>query len=125
MFPSTEFNKLKYWLLSSCQWANVTSFLLFSLLVISQIEYESPDIICPANQTVFTDPEQSTALVVWEAPTVDSEAAEVSIDTCYPGSGSSFTIGLQKVVCEATNVNYADENMCHFYVNVIGKSHID
>ena len=71
---------------------------------------------------MFTDPGQSTALVVWEAPSVNSDAEEFTVDKCYPESGSNFTIGSQKVVCEATEVAHVYENMCHFYVNVTGKS---
>ena len=44
----------------------------------------------------------------------------IDTDTCYPKSGSNFTIGPTKVVCEARNVDLEDENMCQFYVNVFG-----
>ena len=91
-------------------------------------ESESPDVICPANQTEFTEPGQSNATVSWEAPAVnsdDEEAAKeaaIDVDTCHPRPGWNFKIGQTKVVCEAKNVDQREENMCHFYVNVVGKS---
>ena len=94
----------------------------------SLTESESPEVICPTNQTEFTEPGQLNATVSWEAPAVnsdDEEATEkVSIDvyTCHPRSGWNFKIGQTKVVCEAKNVGQREENMCHFYVNVVGKS---
>ena len=89
----------------------------------SCFHFTDPTIICPANQTeaIVTDRGQPTATVVWEAPTVNPDATEVAIDVemCHPKSGSAFQMGRTKVVCEAKDV-YVKENMCHFYVTVVG-----
>ena len=91
--------------------------------VLFSTESESPKVICPANQTEVTEPGQPTAMVVWEPPNVNSEAAEIAIDveTCHPKSGRNFEIGQTKVVCESKNVDQHDENICHFYISVLGK----
>ena len=76
---------------------------------------------CPANQTIYTTPNLSTATAMW---TDHSEANDNSgitaAMTCRWQSGSQFQIGLTVVVCEARDASGNQAN-CTFVIEVIGK----
>ena len=68
-----------------------------------------------------TDPESPSAVISWEIPTaVDNAAAdEDPVVSCIPESGSTFTIGVTNVTCEAVDTN-GNRATCDFSVNVTG-----
>jgi len=56
-------------------------------------------IICPANITVSSDPNQCGAVVTYPAPTASAGCGTV---TCVPASGSFFATGTSNVACSTT-----------------------
>ena len=81
---------------------------------------ESPVfVLCPQNQTHPTEPEQATAVVVWNDPeAVDNSNQEPNI-TCIPKSGTRFPIGRTNVNCAAQDES-GNMAKCNFEVDVQG-----
>jgi len=84
-------------------------------LQILVIDATPPDVQCPADMYVGTDPDQCGAIVTYEVTTTDNcPAATVA---CTPPSGSFFPKGQTKVRAIATDhAGMADT--CEFYVTV-------
>ena len=76
--------------------------------------------ICPTNQTVATDLNKSTAMVVWTAPVANDNSELIPTVTCNAENGSKFEIGETEVVCYAID-QVGNQANCSFIVNVVGK----
>ena len=78
---------------------------------------QAPTIVCPANVTKATDPNQCAAVVSYAAPAVADNCPGVGAPLCSPLSGSSFPKGTTTVTC---TVNDASNNQssCSFTVTV-------
>jgi hypothetical protein len=76
-----------------------------------------PAIVCPANLTKATDPNQCAAVVSYAAPAVADNCPGVGAPVCNPLSGASFPKGTTTVIC---SVNDASNNQssCSFAVTV-------
>ena len=76
--------------------------------------------ICPTNQTLETDPGQSTATTAWIGPNTTDNSQMNITTTCNASTGSQLKIGQTDVVCEAWDMsrNYAS---CAFTIQVKGK----
>ncbi len=76
---------------------------------------------CPANKTSYTDPGQSTALIVWQSPPATDNSGVSPTVVCNPPSGANFAIGSTYVTCTALD-EYGNKDNCAYYVNIIGKT---
>ena len=80
------------------------------------------DFTCPATIVTSTDAGEETAMVTWLDPIADDTTDNVYNITCFPSSGTKFTIGTSSVVC-LTRDNKGNNHTCHFDVKVEGKMH--
>ena len=85
------------------------------------IDSEAPTVICIDAQSVKTDKEKPTAMVIWEDPTASDNSEKVAHVFCQPQSGTNFTIGQTTVMCEAVDWS-GNRAECSFQVNVTGTS---
>ena len=86
----------------------------------SFLDCEAPTCICPANQTLQTPLNQSTALAVWDGPECSDNSGSSLTLTCSIESGKQFRIGKTGVVCDA--IDYSGNNAtCAFTIDVTGK----
>ena len=76
--------------------------------------------ICPTNQTVATDLNKSTAVVVWTAPVANDNSKLIPIVTCNAENGTKFKIGRTPVACKALDL-FENQASCSFIVDVKGK----
>ncbi|XP_072033071.1 hyalin-like [Amphiura filiformis] len=84
---------------------------------IDVIDQESPDIICPDNQTLVTDVNLPVATVVWNTSVSDNSGYLPTV-VCIPSNGSSFPIG--KTIVNCTAIDFAgNTNDCNFSITVI------
>ena len=79
---------------------------------------EVPTISCNETQSVQTEKEKPTAMVVWEDPHASDNSGNVSV-TCDPPSGTNFIIGHTAVTCEADDGS-GNRAECSFQVAVTG-----
>ncbi|XP_038074659.1 mucin-3A-like isoform X2 [Patiria miniata] len=77
----------------------------------------APEIDCPANIDTDTDPQQSYATVMWNAPNVTDNSGEVIEPVLSSASGSTFEIGNHTVEVTATD-SHNNTGMCSFTVIV-------
>ena len=68
--------------------------------------------------SVQTDEGKPTAMVIWEGPYASDNSENVFV-TCYPPSGTNFTIGHTTVTCGAVDGS-GNSAECSFQVNVAG-----
>ena len=81
---------------------------------------EALELVCPANREKFTDPNKSTAMVLWKDPSVkDVNGKDLDV-LCMPTSGSEFRIGKREVVCMAGD-GKGENSTCTFFVNIKGR----
>ncbi|XP_072017380.1 uncharacterized protein [Amphiura filiformis] len=73
---------------------------------------------CPAIEPKNTDPGEVTALITWEGPVAIDNSGGIPTVTCYPPSGTNFTIGHTPVTCTAVDIS-GNQESCIFYVDVI------
>ena len=76
--------------------------------------------ICPANQTVETDFNNSAAMVVWTALVATDNSNLTPNVTCSAENGSRFEIGETEVMCKALD-EAGNQANCSFIVDVVGK----
>lgn len=74
-----------------------------------------PPIICPADFSVQAAAGQSSVIVIYPPPIVNTPQSTV---VCSPPSGSSFPIGATTVTCTATSPS-GDIHNCSFTITVI------
>ncbi|XP_072023443.1 sushi, von Willebrand factor type A, EGF and pentraxin domain-containing protein 1-like, partial [Amphiura filiformis] len=72
---------------------------------------------CPAIEPKNTDPGEVTALITWEGPVAIDNSGGIPTVTCYPPSGTNFTIGQSPVTCTAVDIS-GNQESCIFYVDV-------
>jgi PKD repeat protein len=83
---------------------------------VTVIDEEPPEILCPANMVLSTDPGQCSASNVTYMVTV-SDNCPGAILVCNPPSGSTFPEGVTMVHCVATDAA-GNTNQCGFSVTV-------
>ena len=83
------------------------------------VDREAPKITCLGNQSIEADEDMPTALFTWKTPETSDNSGNVPVVSCYPQSGSYFTIGQTIVTCEADD-GHRNKANCSFQVNVIG-----
>lgn len=93
--------------------ANHTATCSFTVTV---TDSQPPQITCPADMTVGTVPNSTTAVVNY-APTVSDNCPGVTA-TCSPASGSTFQLGTATVTCTATDASN-NQASCSFTVTVV------
>ena len=76
--------------------------------------------ICPTNQAVETDPDQSTAIVLWTAPAANDNSRMILNATCNAENGTKFEIGEKEVMCQAVD-QAGNQATCVFVIYVTGK----
>ena len=83
-------------------------------------DHEAPVIVCPANQTLATDPSQAHAIVAWTDPHVTDNSRQIPNITCDVESGSQFGLRETEVTCQIIDLagNIAT---CMFTVKIEGK----
>ena len=75
---------------------------------------------CPHNQSLETNPGQSTALVVWPDLEASDNSEHRPTATCSVNSGSKFSIGETEVICAAIDLA-GNRATCVFTVQIEGK----
>jgi hypothetical protein len=84
---------------------------------VTVLDNESPTITCPPDQTVeFTSVSGTT--VSFSPPTATDNCPGVAA-ACVPLSGSSFPIGINQVLCQATDAS-GNTASCAFKITVLG-----
>jgi predicted extracellular nuclease len=90
---------------------------------------QPPGITCPANVVKSTDPNQCSAVVAYQAPTVSDNCRGAAAPkdkgatvppltpVCTPASGSTFTKGVTTVTCTVSDVA-GNQSSCSFTVTV-------
>ena len=86
----------------------------------SSTDTEAPTVICPTNQTLETDLNNSTALVVWNNPVAIDNSKETPTFTCNVENGSQFEFGETEVICQAVD-QAGNQATCSFIVDVLGE----
>ena len=81
---------------------------------------EAPAVNCPSNQTIITDLNTSTAVVVWSAPGANDNSELTPTVTCNAENGTQFQIGETEVLCQALD-QAGNRATCSFIVDVVGK----
>ena len=81
---------------------------------------EAPTVICPTNQTIETDFNKSTAMVVWSHPVSADNSKLTTNVSCNAENGSQFEIGATEVMCHAQD-KAGNLATCSFIVDVVGK----
>ena len=77
---------------------------------------QPPSIVCPANITQNTDPNQCSALVSYTTPTPSDNCSGATV-SCMPQSGTAFAVGATLVTCTA--FDGLSEGTCTFTVTVV------
>ena len=80
---------------------------------------EAPKVNCPTNQTLETDLNKSTALVVWTDLIATDNSKLTPTVICNAQNGSKFEIGDTHVVCQAVD-QAGNQATCSFTVSVLG-----
>lgn len=78
---------------------------------------QPPNITCPANVTLGTDPNVCQAVVTYPAPAVSDNCPGVGAPVCTPASGSTFQKGTTTVTCTVKDPSN-NMSMCSFTVTV-------
>jgi len=78
---------------------------------------QAPTIICPANVTQSTDPNQCSAVVNYSNATASDNCPGVGTPNCTPTSGSTFPKGTTTVNCSVSDAS-ANSSSCSFTVTV-------
>ena len=86
----------------------------------SPADTEAPTVTCPNNQTIETDLNLSTAVVVWSAPVATDNSKLTPSVTCNAENGTQFEIGEKDVLCQAVD-QAGNQATCSFTVDVVGK----
>ena len=81
---------------------------------------EDPTITCPVDQTVPTDDGQNYSTKVLTSPVVSDNSGKGPSVICHPSKGSSLTLGITSVTCDAFD-DAENTASCHFEVQVVGK----
>ena len=82
-------------------------------------DLQVPVIVCPANQTINTDPSQAYATVVYTDPQMNDNSGQIPTITCDVESGDYFGIGETEVICQAVD-SFGNQVTCTFTVTVEG-----
>ena len=77
--------------------------------------------MCPFDQTLDTQPGQSTSVALWQHPLATDNSGKKPNITCDPQSRSNFPIGETLVMCEAVDSS-GNNNTCSFQINIEGES---
>ncbi|XP_072017378.1 uncharacterized protein [Amphiura filiformis] len=75
------------------------------------------NLTCPVPKVVKTDPGKAMAMVQWLDPVPTDSTDYVYKATCYPPSGTNFTVGNTSVVCSAVDRRGISKT-CHFDIKV-------
>ena len=94
--------------------------LVYSLVLYHFTDIEAPTVICPTNQTLESDPNQPTAVVVWTSPVATDNSNLIPTFSCSKHNGSQFKIGETKVDCQAID-KVGNPAICSFNVVFKGK----
>ena len=81
---------------------------------------EAPTVVCPINQTIETDLNQPTAMVIWTAPVSVDNSKLSPVVTCNAENGSQFEIGETEVMCQGLD-QAGNKATCSFTVYVKGQ----
>ena len=89
--------------------------------MISSTDTEAPSLICPPNQTIDTDFNKPTAVVVWTALATTDNFKLVPTITYDVENKSKCEIGETEVICKARDQT-RNLGTCSFTVEVKGKA---
>jgi uncharacterized repeat protein (TIGR03803 family) len=78
---------------------------------------QPPAIMCPANLTRATDPNQCLAVVSYALPAVSDNCPGVGVPVCTPASGTAFPKGTTTVSCAVRDASN-QQSVCSFSVTV-------
>ena len=94
-----------------------TNLLLLGFLF---TDTEAPTVFCPTNQTLETDLNKSTALVVWTDLVATDNSKITPTVACNAQNGSQFEIGETEVMCQAVD-QAGNLATCSFIIDVVGE----
>ena len=91
----------------------------FNVGIFCITDAEAPTIACSGDQSVNAEKGRSSAEVVWQDPAVADNSGDILQVSCDPKSGSNFTIGQTRVICEVVDES-GNRAECFFQINVTG-----
>ena len=88
----------------------------------SNADNEAPTVVCPTNETIEADDNQSTAVMIWNALATTDNSKLIPTVTCNTENGSQFEIGETEVICQASD-QAGNQAACSFTIDVKGQLH--
>ncbi|XP_070537270.1 hyalin-like [Ptychodera flava] len=86
------------------------------LFTVTVIDVVNPEIICPGDIEVVTDPGQATAVVTWTSPNATDNSGSVTLSSNYQ-PGAELVIGSTIISYNATDP-FGNVDSCNFNVTV-------